>query len=34
MNYWEGEAICLRGIEPGDAQHFFRWNQDSERSPA
>ncbi len=32
MNYWEGETIRLRGIEPGDAQHFFRWNQDSERA--
>jgi RimJ/RimL family protein N-acetyltransferase len=32
MNYWQGEKIRLRGIEPGDAPHFYRWNLDSERA--
>jgi len=32
MNFWEGERVRLRGIEPGDAGVFFRWNQDSDRS--
>ena len=32
MNYWQGERIRLRGIEPEDAEHFFRWNLDSDRA--
>lgn len=32
MNYWQGKHIRLRAIEPGDAETFFRWNQDSERN--
>lgn len=32
MNYWQAETIRLRGVEPEDARHFFRWNQDSERA--
>ena len=30
MNYWQGERVRLRGVEPSDAETFFRWNQDSE----
>jgi RimJ/RimL family protein N-acetyltransferase len=32
MNDWHGKLICLRGIEPSDAETFFRWNQDGERA--
>lgn len=32
MTYWSGKAINLRGVEPADGEHFFRWNQDSERA--
>lgn len=32
MNFWEGERVRLRGIEPDDAGVFFGWNQDSDRS--
>ncbi len=32
MNFWQGEKIRLRGIEPSDAEHFIRWNLDSERA--
>jgi len=31
-NYWQGERVCLRAIEPSDAEVFFRWNLDSERA--
>jgi RimJ/RimL family protein N-acetyltransferase len=31
-NYWQGERVCLRAIEPSDAETFFRWNQDSQRA--
>lgn len=31
MNFWQGEQIILRGIQPEDAEHFYRWNLDSER---
>lgn len=27
MNYWEGEIVKLRGIEPGDAPFFYEWNK-------
>lgn len=30
MNYWQTEHIRLRGVEPEDAETFWRWNQDSE----
>ena len=32
MNFWQTDAIRLRGIEPSDAALFFKWNQDSERA--
>lgn len=32
MNYWQGETVRLRAIEPGDAEFFYRWNLDSERA--
>lgn len=31
MNYWQGNLVILRGVEPEDAELFHRWNQDSER---
>ncbi|HEX8180129.1 MAG TPA: GNAT family protein [Pyrinomonadaceae bacterium] len=30
MNFWQGKKVRLRGIEPEDAEDFFRWNLDSE----
>ena len=30
MNFWQGQKIRLRGVEPEDADVFFRWNTDSE----
>lgn len=32
MNYWQGKQVRLRAVEPGDAEHFIRWNLDSERA--
>ena len=32
MNFWQGEKVRLRGVEPSDAGEFFRWNLDSEMS--
>ena len=32
MNFWQGKQIRLRAIEPSDAEHFVRWNLDSERA--
>jgi len=32
MNYWQGKLIRLRNIEPTDAEHFIRWNLNSERA--
>ena len=29
-NFWQGERIKLRAIEPSDAEAHFSWNQDSE----
>lgn len=29
-NFWQGEKIVLRAVEPEDAETFFRWNLDSE----
>lgn len=29
-NFWQGQRIRLRGIEPEDAETFHRWNFDSE----
>lgn len=31
-NFWQTSRIRLRAIEPGDAETFYRWNQDSERA--
>jgi RimJ/RimL family protein N-acetyltransferase len=31
MNFSQGKKIRLRALEPADAQHFIRWNLDSER---
>jgi len=28
MNIWKGRRIRLRAIEPEDAEHIHRWNQD------
>ena len=30
MNFWQGQKVRLRGVEPEDAETFFRWNLDSE----
>lgn len=30
MNYWQGERVRLRGIEPTDAETFSRWHLDSD----
>ena len=32
MNFWKGKKVRLRGVEPSDAEAFFRWNLDSEMS--
>ncbi len=32
MNFWQGKKIRLRAVEPSDAEHFIRWNLDSERA--
>lgn len=32
MNFWQGKKVRLRGVEPADAETFFRWNLDSEMS--
>jgi RimJ/RimL family protein N-acetyltransferase len=32
MNFWQGQKVRLRAIEPQDAAIFARWNQDSERA--
>lgn len=32
MNYWQGNLIRLRSIEPTDVEHFIRWNLNSERA--
>ena len=34
MNFWQGKKIRLRAVEPSDAEHFIRWNLDSERARA
>ena len=31
-NFWQGKIVCLRAIEPDDAELFYRWNLDSERA--
>ncbi len=31
-NFWQGQRARLRGLEPADAEHFIRWNMDSERA--
>jgi RimJ/RimL family protein N-acetyltransferase len=30
-NFWQGRRVLLRAVEPADAEHFLRWNQDSDR---
>ncbi len=30
MNFWQGQKVRLRGVEPEDADTFWRWNLDSE----
>ncbi len=32
MNYWEGERVRLRAIEPGDAAFFFELQGDTDRN--
>jgi RimJ/RimL family protein N-acetyltransferase len=32
MNYWQGERVRLRALEPADAAFFVRCNLDSERA--
>jgi RimJ/RimL family protein N-acetyltransferase len=32
MNFWQGQRVRLRGVEPDDAALFACWNQDSERA--
>ena len=34
MNFWQGKKVRLRGVEPSDAETFFRWNLDSEMARA
>jgi len=31
-NFWQGTHVKLRALEPADADHFFRWQHDSERT--
>jgi len=31
-NFWQGNKVRLRGLEPSDAEFFIRWNLDSERA--
>jgi RimJ/RimL family protein N-acetyltransferase len=31
-NYWQTGKIRLRALEPGDAESFYRWNQDTDTS--
>lgn len=31
QNFWQGKRVRLRAIEPGDVDHFVRWNLNSER---
>src|SRR6476659_2486452 len=33
-NFWQGQRIRLRAIEPGDAETFNDWNLDSEMARA
>ncbi|HEX8071228.1 MAG TPA: GNAT family protein [Pyrinomonadaceae bacterium] len=30
MNFWQNSLVRLRGVEPEDAETFFRWNLDSD----
>jgi RimJ/RimL family protein N-acetyltransferase len=32
VNFWQGRLVRLRGIEPVDAETYFRWNLDSDRA--
>lgn len=32
MNFWQGTKIKLRAVEPSDADYFYGWQQDSERT--
>jgi RimJ/RimL family protein N-acetyltransferase len=31
-NFWQGNKVRLRAIEPTDAEFFIKWNLDSERA--
>jgi RimJ/RimL family protein N-acetyltransferase len=31
-NFWQGRRVRLRAFEPSDAEHFIRWNLDSDRA--
>ncbi|MBN2387455.1 MAG: GNAT family N-acetyltransferase [Anaerolineales bacterium] len=31
-NFWQGQQVRLRAVEPADAEQFIRWNLDSERA--
>jgi RimJ/RimL family protein N-acetyltransferase len=30
MDFWLGERVRLRGVEPADAEFFWQWNHDTE----
>ncbi|WP_165418318.1 hypothetical protein [Cohnella kolymensis] len=30
LNFWQGEKVRLRGIEPKDSETLFQWNLDSD----
>ncbi|MDQ4078442.1 MAG: GNAT family N-acetyltransferase [Chloroflexota bacterium] len=32
MDYWQGQRVRLRGVEPSDADTFYKWNRDGERA--
>jgi RimJ/RimL family protein N-acetyltransferase len=34
VNFWQGELVRLRGVEPSDAAVFFAWNADGEMARA
>lgn len=32
MDFWQGDTVRLRGIEPFDTELFIQWDRDSERA--
>src|SRR4051812_26624485 len=30
LNFWQGEKVRLRGVEPKDTETMFQWNLDSD----